>query len=273
MCELMGLSFERPVSADLSIRSFSARGEENADGWGLAWYPDRAAALVKEPIKWGSSRFARFLEDYPALRSPIYIAHVRYKTVGGAPSYADTHPFCRERDGREYCMAHNGTLEGAFWDLPTGRYCPLGVTDSERAFCHVLGQLDRRGGHLDTPDDWDWLHGLLNGMNAFGYLNVILSDGHRLFCYHDLTAWKGLAFRGFASGGRQIRHVGDETLDLELTGPAPNRGYVVASCPLDVQPWHRFRTGELLVLEKGVARYSSHRPVDNLDRPPEMPLL
>ena len=53
MCELMGLSFERPLAADLSIRAFGTRGEENADGWGLAWYPDRAAAIVKEPIKWG----------------------------------------------------------------------------------------------------------------------------------------------------------------------------------------------------------------------------
>jgi len=37
MCELMAMCFEAPVSADFSIREFAARGEENADGWGLGW--------------------------------------------------------------------------------------------------------------------------------------------------------------------------------------------------------------------------------------------
>ena len=32
MCELMGLSFEQPMSADFSIRAFALRDVENADG-------------------------------------------------------------------------------------------------------------------------------------------------------------------------------------------------------------------------------------------------
>src|SRR5205814_6028589 len=50
MCELLGLSFARPLSADFSIRIFALRGAENADGWGLAWYPDRSLSIVKEPL-------------------------------------------------------------------------------------------------------------------------------------------------------------------------------------------------------------------------------
>ena len=53
MCELMAMSFEAPISADFSLREFAARGEENPDGWGLGWYPDRSLAIVKEPVKWG----------------------------------------------------------------------------------------------------------------------------------------------------------------------------------------------------------------------------
>ena len=37
MCELMGMSFARPVLASVSIQAFSQRSQENADGWGLAW--------------------------------------------------------------------------------------------------------------------------------------------------------------------------------------------------------------------------------------------
>ena len=140
MCELMAMSFDRPASADFSLREFALRGEENADGWGLAWYPDRSLAIVKEPLKWASSRYASFLETYPTLLSRIYLAHVRHKTMGGEPTHADTHPFHREMGGRDYCFAHNGTLDGPAWDLPLGRHLPLGETDSERFFCHLLGE-------------------------------------------------------------------------------------------------------------------------------------
>src|SRR5690242_3220237 len=110
MCELMGLSFAGPVSADFSIREFGRRGEENADGWGLGWYPDQSLAVAKEPVRWGQSKYTGFLQNYPDLQSRIYIGHVRHKTTGGAPTYADTHPFARELGGRDYCFAHNGTL-------------------------------------------------------------------------------------------------------------------------------------------------------------------
>src|ERR1700722_17188201 len=102
MCELMAMSFEAPISADFSLKEFAARGEENPDGWGLAWYPDRSLAIVKEPLKWASSRYARFLETYPPLLSRTYMAHVRHKTVGDEPTHADTHPFAREMGGRDY---------------------------------------------------------------------------------------------------------------------------------------------------------------------------
>lgn len=265
MCELMGLSFARPLSAAFSIKTFAQRGDENPDGWGLAWYPDRAAAIVKEPVKWGQSHFARFLESYPSLRSSLYIGHVRHMTAGNVPSYADTHPFSRERGGLEYCFAHNGTLVGEIWALSTGRYTPLGFTDSERAFCHLLHRLDARGGILDDESSWRWLHGELSGLNSLGKLNVLMSDGTRLFCYHDLGAWKGLTFRPLALEFEKERHLRDETVDLELGSNTSNRGFVIATHPLDNAPWNPFQVGELIVFEGGIARFSSHRSLDGTE--------
>src|SRR3954471_24391617 len=96
MCELMGLSLSGPAFGHFSIREFGGRDDENVDGWGLAWYPDRSAAVVKEPISWSKSQHTDFLESYTGLVSSIYIAHVRHKTVGGPATHADTHPFVRE---------------------------------------------------------------------------------------------------------------------------------------------------------------------------------
>ncbi len=274
MCELMAMSFSSPVSADFSLREFAARGEENPDGWGLAWYPDggRSVAVVKEPVKWGSSQTAGFLAANPTLSSRIHLAHVRHKTVGDASNHADTHPFARELGGRDYVFAHNGTLSGEAWDLPLGRYLPVGATDSERFFCHLLGEVADRPSTLDLKADWSWLHRKLAETNRMGKLNALLSDGHRLFVYHDANAWKGLNFRRVRVREGQPRHFGDDDLGIDLTSPEgrsrTNNGFVVATCPLSPTGWHSFHLGELIVFDRGQVVYSSHRDIRSAEFTP-----
>jgi len=259
MCELMAMSFATPISADFSIRAFAPRDEQNPHGWGLGWYPDQSLAIVKEPLRWRESPHAGALEANPHLLSRIYLAHVRDKSRGGLPTHADTHPFARELMGREYCLAHNGTLAEAVFDLPLGPARPLGATDSEHLFCHLLHRLAARGAHLDAEDDWHWLHQTLAEIDELGTLNVLLSDGRRLFCYHDATEWKGLNFRMLRFRDHQARHFGDEDMTIDLEADALNRGIVVASRSLGGSSWHSFRPGELLVFEAGAVRFSSHR--------------
>lgn len=237
MCELMALCFAEPSGPGGLIDAFGARGEANADGWGLAWYPDgRAAAVAKEPVKWGASPLARFLCGGAGLQSRVFVAHVRDGTTGDGPCQSDTHPFARERAGRDYVFAHNGTLKDPVWSLTTGRYTPLGQTDSERAFCHLLSRLDDRGGHLDDDGAWCWLHGVLIDLNALGKLNVLMSDGRRVFAYHDLGGWKGLSFR------------------------CRGEGVAVATRPLDRGDWLPFPRGGMIVVEAGVVDYMNDGP-------------
>jgi glutamine amidotransferase len=257
MCELMGLCFARPISADFSFREFGERSTENADGWGLAWYPDRAIAVVKEPRRWGQTTYVSVLEGYPGLRSALYIGHVRHRTIGGEPTYADTHPFVRELNGREYCFAHNGTLRGLTEPLG-GRVQPVGGTDSERAFCHLLDALAGRQGTLTTEEDWHWLHTQLGKLNEKGQLNCLLSDGERLFCYHDHNRHKGLTYRLVRIPDLDIRRFEDAEWTIDLTDETANHGFVVATHPLSLHGWQPFAAGELLVLEGGQVRFSSH---------------
>jgi glutamine amidotransferase len=259
MCELLAMSFKEPISAEFSLREFGPRSEENPDGWGLAWYPDRSVALVKEPLQWTSSRRARFFESDAGLSSRIYLAHVRHKTMGGTPTHADTHPFVRELAGRDYVFAHNGTLDGSAWDLPLGRFRPVGETDSERFFCHLLHRLSETNRTLDQLADWQWLHRLLVSTNEFGKLNMLLSDGRRLFVYHDANGWKGLNFRETRFTTGQPRHFEDETREVDLSGESVNHGQVVATCPLSPTGWQPFQLGELIVFEAGGMVFSSHR--------------
>lgn len=259
MCELMGMCFEKSVGAEVSIREFALRDHENADGWGLAWYHDGSLTLVKEPLSWRKSEYARFLVSYEMLRSHIFIGHVRHATVGGPPKHSDTHPFSRELSGRHYCFAHNGTVANAKTALPLDRFHPIGDTDSEHIFCYVLDALAERQRHLESEDDWRWLHAQLQMLNEMGKLNCLLSDGRRLFCYHDMNGFKGLHIHGAALDDDTERHLDDEGVSLELESDTPSRGVVIATRPLNDSPWHSFRKGELLVVEAGRLVYSSAR--------------
>jgi len=261
MCELMGLSFDRPISADFSIRAFALRDAENANGWGLAWYPDRSVTIIKEPLEWRQSLHTKFLESYQGLRSRIYIAHVRHQTTGGSPTHSDTHPFNRELAGRDFCFAHNGTLH-AFRDLSVTRYQPVGGTDSEHIFCHLMAKVAERVDLLETEASWQWLYQELAQLNQHGKLNCLFSDGQRLFCYHDMAAWKGLNFRRLRMREGQEKHFEDVgiAVDFKKGGELQrdNYGYVIATCPLSESGWKSFQPGQLIVMQGSTICFSSH---------------
>lgn len=256
MCELMGLSFDRPLSADFSIRAFALRDVENADGWGLAWYPDRSVSVVKEALTWRESGYSKFLESYQRLSSRIYIAHVRHKTIGGLPTHADTHPFCRECFGHDFCFAHNGTIHG-FGGLETKRYRPVGSTDSEQVFCHLLDLMSEQDEPLVDESGWRWLHATLQRINQSGSLNCLMSDGKRLFAYRDLQGWKGLTLRKIRFRNTDERIFEDATMEVTMAGDSASHGFIVATCPLTKTGWHELGVGQLVVLENGTLRFSS----------------
>src|SRR5204862_246388 len=125
--------------------------------------------------------------------------------------------------------------------LPLGRFRPIGNTDSEHAFCHLLGEVAGREGHLAAEGSWRWLHAKLSAMNWLGKLNCLLSDGQRLFCYHDAAGWKGLTFRKVHIRNQGVRHFEDASVQIELETGSVNHGFVhgfvVATQPLSKAGW------------------------------------
>jgi predicted glutamine amidotransferase len=56
-----------------------------------------------------------------------------------------------------------------------------------------------------------------------------------------------------------IRRFEDAQWTIDLTEETANQGYVVATHPLSLHGWQSFQHSELLVLEAGQVRFSSHR--------------
>ena len=250
MCELLGLSFNQPVKPTLSFRGFRHRGEGNPHGWGLAYYPDKSVQVIKEPIKASGSPLSGFINNYPQIKSKIFISHVRYSSVG-PKSHKNTHPFQRELYGKEFVFAHNDTLTN-YSDLETGRFKPVGETDSEHAFGHILHCVEERAIAKWTDEHFRWLWELLKTVNNSGNFNCIFSDGEYLFCYHDKGGYNGLCFVQRRTPFTTVS-LADEDFEINLLEEkSPSqKGFVIATRRLTDERWENFHPWELVVFKDG----------------------
>jgi len=150
MCRLLGLTAGRePISASFWLLdapdSLEVQSRRNADGSGIGFFdPSGTPVLDKQPE--AAYRDEEFTREAKQARSPVFVAHVRWASVGGR-TMQNTHPFAMQ--GR--IMAHNGGLGdvgrlagqlGSYRDLVRGE------TDSEHFFALITQQIDAHGGDV-----------------------------------------------------------------------------------------------------------------------------
>jgi len=263
MCELLGMSFNLSVRPSISFRGFRHRGEDNPDGWGIAFYPDEAAQIIKEPIKATESRLSKFLQGYRNLKSKVFIGHVRYSTTG-PKTYKNTHPFSRELNGKEYVFAHNGTVND-HGSLKPGRFKPIGETDSEYIFCHLLSCIEEKNITCWMKEDFNWLAQKLEEINQYGKFNCIFSDGEYLFCYRDKNSHRGLCFVHREPPYGEIELIDEDwKINLVQEKRPGQTGYIIATEKLTNEIWQEFNPGELIVFKNGKMIYSNYRNISEI---------
>lgn len=140
-----------PTDICFSFTGFQARGgatDVHTDGWGIAFFEGKGVRLFLDHQPSSQSPIAELVRGYP-IRSKNVISHIR-KATQGAVGLENTHPFMRELWGQYWIFAHNGNLL-AFHPELDGSFLPVGLTDSERAFCWLLQSLRRRFGAKPPP--------------------------------------------------------------------------------------------------------------------------
>ncbi|MGE5372330.1 MAG: class II glutamine amidotransferase [Solirubrobacterales bacterium] len=238
MCELLGMSFNRPVSPALSIRGFGHRGLGNPDGWGIAHYSGDTLRLIKEPFSAENSNLTEFVWDQPGMNSRIYVAHVRTASCGSA-AYRNTHPFYQRNQDQDWVFAHIGNLKQFQAQLPLAEYRPIGETDSEWSFCYLMDRIKAHGARWDE-EGCCWLCDQFRFINGLGEFNCLLSDGSYLFAYH-----------GYYRHGTKLWAL-NSAVDAR-----PEHGFVIANRPLTDEKWEEFERGELKVFREGELVFSS----------------
>lgn len=229
MCELLGASSTRPICIARWFVPFRARGggvADNPDGWGVASWISARLRIEKAPEPGvSSSRFGRLART---LRSELLIAHVRKARHPPIPGMQNTHPFSHNCCGREWVFAHNGLVPEVIGRGAAEDVCkPRGETDSEYAFCHLLGEI---AGCYEGASDGEWMERIADDADAIaalGKFNFLLSDGAYLIAY----------------GHNRLHY-------LDHPGGRDHLS-LVATEPLSSDGWRPFARGELRIYKGG----------------------
>lgn len=186
MCEMLGISAKRRLSANGILRAFFSHAEHHPHGWGLATFPDGGAPSIdKEPICATGSAYLKGLLDAP-IEERTLIAHIRFATVGHL-EYANCHPFsAADNRGRVWTLAHNGTI---FNGPQLNDYVGIqyGDTDSERVLLHLINRIDREqirlGRALDEEERFGTLAAVIAELSKDNKLNLLIYDGEILYAH------------------------------------------------------------------------------------------
>lgn len=186
MCELFAISSKLPTRVTFSLREFSLHGGQkgpHSDGWGLAFYDGVCAQIFHEVEPAAQSKWLGFLQQHQH-RSKCVISHIRRATQG-ALALRNTQPFSRELAGRRHVFCHNGNLQDIRANFDISHFTPIGETDSEYAFCYLMGLLEKlwATGEPGLGQRIDLIKGVFDTLSELGPANFIYSDGDYLFAY------------------------------------------------------------------------------------------
>ena len=257
MCELLGFHFNKPVRPNLSFSNFRQHADHHRHGWGMAWYPDAeqrdyTAQIIKTSASALNDALAAFLAREQVVHSANIISHIRYKTHGPA-THANTHPFARNYRKRELVFAHNGTLENEELSFSGQSYAPMGGTDSERAFCQLLNAMKAHRWRTDKREHFPDIEQFLAEMNNNGKMNLLFSDGSRMFAWHSLSSLNSLYYTRRIAPFGSIHYKDDGiTVNMDEQKDPDLKGYIIATRPLtETESWQPLQQGKLYVFEAG----------------------
>lgn len=256
MCELFGISSRNPTTVKISLAEFARRGGDTGphiDGWGIAFFQDGDAAVLREPTPSAHSSLLQFIHDQHA-PSDLVVSHIR-KATQGAVSLRNTQPFVRELGGRPHVFAHNGDLGDLKQRLAPAQshFRCIGDTDSEYAFCYFLAQLQALWLAAEAPALEARVRAFASfasHMSTFGSANFLYSDGDYLFVHSHFRRQDDEEYS--APGLYLLQRRSHEHCLFDAAASEANEQIaLLASRPLSEENWQPLGAGSILVIQRG----------------------
>ena len=273
MCQLLGMNCAAPTDITFSFKGFSQRAgitSDHSDGFGIAFFEDKACRLFVDNQSAVVSPIADLVRNYP-IKSRNVIAHIR-KATQGKITLENSHPFMRELWGRQWIFAHNGDLHN-FHPQLSGRFTPVGSTDSELAFCYLLEQLVLKFGYFEPSlnDIFSLLEEISPKIAEYGTFNFCLSNGQALFSY--ATTKLHWIVREYPFQYARLVDI-DVDIDFSKFTTEEDRVAVITTEPLTQNEiWTAYQPGEMILFRDGKVIKTATTTVDRLVREAKDPSL
>jgi transglutaminase-like putative cysteine protease/predicted glutamine amidotransferase len=257
MPNVLAMSFEGELAPSFDLRCLGPQ-RKPPDGWGIGYYPggDAAAEVLKEAAPPPGSIRSELVREWEHLASSLFVLHIRTATWGQI-SPANTQPFRRSWGGRDWLMAHSGSLSHRIEPTVPQRFEPIGSTDTELIFCQLMSMISDRGWRNLGDIDLEALRAFFAEINEHGSVTSILTDGHDLCVYadrdpaHPVHVWTLLP-------PHDSLVFGDDDLQVDLTkrGIKSRKGVIICSNPLQPErnakvDWKQLAPGTLLRVRQG----------------------
>ncbi|MEG3639763.1 class II glutamine amidotransferase [Magnetococcus sp. PR-3] len=278
MCELFGMTSRLAATINFSLEEFARHGGldgPHKDGWGIAFYEDYDALIMRAPEPASESKLVKYIEKN-SFQSDLILSHIR-KATQGEICLKNTHPFRRELGGRLHIFAHNGELQNIqnHPDYRLGMFRPIGTTDSEHAFCLLMECLTEPWMDPKAPSLEQRLDVILKFARRLDRLhpevqaNFLYSDGEYMFAHGHVRRQDsdgvirapGLytvcrsCHPNVSKRPRPITGIRMQTAqpDGEMQHAA-----LIASVPLTDETWEPLVRGEVVVMKNGKIIQRAH---------------
>jgi transglutaminase-like putative cysteine protease/predicted glutamine amidotransferase len=260
MPNVLAMSFEGELAPSFDLRCLHP-GEKTPDGWGIGYYPggEPSAVVLKEPAPPHESIRGDLVKAWEHLASSLFVLHIRTATWGNNTD-ANTQPFMRSWAGRDWMVAHAGSLRYRLTPVKDTRFEPVGSTDTELIFCELLGRIAARGWRSLLDADPEELRGWFDELNEHGTVTMVLTDGQDLCVYADRNT-PGTVFMWQLLPPHGSLVFSDHELEVDLTrrGIKSRKGVIVSSNPLEPAlgsrvDWQPVPPGKLVFIRQGAIR-------------------
>lgn len=268
--DILAFSFDGVSSPaiDLKFRKGPQKGEHTL-GWGLAWYPadNKAAIVAKDPSARDTQSLRGAMEDWDSFRSTVFFCKVR----GAASGYThlETQPFSRSFAGQDWLFMHNGDLDKmAMKKLHFNKSIflePMGRTDSELAFCFLLGKIQDYGARTLADVDHQVLLSWFLQLDDMGSADMVISDGTTVAAFYGSQSETHLYYSRISpphsAGGFEAdaaSFVVDNPRDTFRTA------LVFSSAPFRQGDWKPMQKGQLIIARRGQIAWTNKKDTPKL---------
>lgn len=254
--DIIALSFDSAASPSIRLKLPARLHASHPLGYGIAWYPNnnQAAIVSKDPAARGGEIEMNALADWENFRSAVFFC----KAQGAARGYThhETQPFSRSFAGQDWLFMHNGDLDkhqlGRMFTSQSRFLEPLGKTDSELAFCYLLGRMQETDARKLADVPHTELLSWFQMLDPWGSADICVSDGITTACFYGTYSARSLYYSRIVPPNHPLEF-NSVSAHLKLGDPrdAFRTTLIVSSCQFDAGSWIPMQPGQMLIIRRG----------------------